>query len=475
MIMTSANTVSSENVKITFAADNQAVYLTLREDPQTTPHVTSSDVLNELASRGVTYGIKQDIIEITLEFYMQHGIGEENLLIAEGKPAVPGENGRIEYLVKEAVVDLRPMPDGSIDYRETNSMTKVKKGQPVARCVSPSSGIDGMDVLGKVSWAKHGQPAQFPKIANTEIDRNDPALLVSTIDGCVVFKGNSIEITACCDIRGNVDFSTGNVRFEGSVNIGGDVKSGFEVVAAGSVTVHGVVEDATIRAGGDVIVKSGFIGSGKGLITSGHDVKLGFIRNQKVVAEGTISVEKEALDASLHANKAIIVRGSGLGLAGGRAFAKEAMVLSKLGTEAEIKTELRLGNDPELARQIEELKSRLADLSQKSAYFASQLREIENSKKKSKDLFTALIDKMEKVMDQKTNIDIEAEKVQKQLDALVAGCKPSACPVLKVLGNVFPGTVLVINDVRRVIDQPLKRRLFEVERGTVGDSYLSGI
>jgi uncharacterized protein len=472
MIQPSANATTP--VSVTISPDNQSVFLTLREDPQAGTRLTSADVLCELASRGVTFGIKQDIIDITLDFYTQHGIGEENLVIAEGKSAVQGEDGRIDYLVREPVVELRPMPDGSIDYREISSMTKVKKGQPVARCVPPGAGTDGIDVLGKVIWAKPGRPAIFPKIPNTGIDRNDPSLLVSAIDGCVVFKGTEIEITALYDIRGSVDFSTGNVRFEGSVTVSGDVKAGFEVVAGGSVTVLGVVEDATIKAGGDVIVKSGFIGSGKGLITSGHDVKLGFIRNQKVVAEGTISVEKEALDASLHANKSIVVRGSGLGLAGGTAYAREAMILSRLGTEAEIKTELRLGNDPDTARRIGDFKTRLDGLSQKSALCASQLREIENSKKKSKELFTALISKMEDVMDIKTKVDIEADSTRKQLESLVAEYRPCANPVLKVLGDVFPGVVMIINDIRRIIDQPMKRRIFAVERGTVRDSHLSG-
>ena len=473
--MTTVTTPKAKDpVIVTVSPDNQAVFLTLLENPVSEKRPCAADVMREIKSHGITFGVNQDIIDITLEFYLEHGVGEENLVIAEGKKPVPGENGRIEYLVKEPVVELSPAADGSIDYREFNSISAVKKGQPIARNVPPGQGIDGIDVLGKVITAKPGLAAKFPQIQNTEPDKCDPSLLVSKIDGCVLFKAGVIEITECHEVRGNVDFSTGNIRFNGSVRIQGDVKSGFQVEASGSVTVGGVVEDATIIAGGDVIVKSGFIGTGKGSIVSGHDVKLGFVRNQKVVAEGTISVEKEAIDASFHANKSIVVRRNGLGLAGGNSYAKESMVLSKLGTEAEVKTEVRLGNDPVLARQIDELKSRLRDLSQKSAHYASQLREIENSKKKSKELFTALIDKMENVMDIKTKVDIEADIARKSLAALEVRCMPCACPVLKVAGDVFPGIVLVINDVRHIIDRPLKRRLFVLEHGAIRDSHLSG-
>ena len=60
-----------------------------------------------------------------------------------------------------------------------------------------------------------------------------------------------------------VDLSTGNINFDGSLHIKGDVADGVAVDVSGSVLVEGVVARATIVAGGDIVIKNGIIGGAK--------------------------------------------------------------------------------------------------------------------------------------------------------------------------------------------------------------------
>jgi uncharacterized protein (DUF342 family) len=472
--MTVKTEVSSP-ATITITPDKMTVFLTLNENQKPGTPLTADEIVRQMRSLGVTYGINRELMEVSLEFYNEHGMGEENLIVAQGKPSVPGEHGKIEYLVKKPSMQILAETDGSIDFREFDSVTKVKKDQPVVRRIPPGPGEAGMSVLGIAIAAKSGAPVIFPQISHTTVHPSDSNLLVSTIDGCVIFYPDGIDLSDCYEVKGDVDFSTGNVRSEGSVTIQGDVKSGFEVCAKGMIMIYGMVEDAKISAGGDVIVKGGFVGKGAGTIESGQDVKLSFVRYQKVTADGSIFIEKEALDSTLHAKKTIVVRGVGLGLAGGSAFATKALIVSTLGTEGETKTIVTFGNDPLVIKQLAALKSRHEALTQKSAHLGSLLKEIQNSKKKSKDLFEALINKMEKTMELKTEIDIAMNQLHNQISSLINECKPVENPVLQVTGMVYPGATLICNGAKRMICDPLKHRLFKYERGEIVDSHLTGV
>ena len=53
----------------------------------------------------------------------------------------------------------------------------------------------------------------------------------------------------------NVDNNVGNIRFDGTVLVRGNILNGFKVEADGDVQVNGVVEGGYIENTGNVIVK----------------------------------------------------------------------------------------------------------------------------------------------------------------------------------------------------------------------------
>lgn len=57
-----------------------------------------------------------------------------------------------------------------------------------------------------------------------------------------------------------MDLSTGNIDFEGSVQVNGNVSSNFVIRAGGNVIISGVVEGAYIEAGGNIIIARGMNG-----------------------------------------------------------------------------------------------------------------------------------------------------------------------------------------------------------------------
>ena len=87
--------------------------------------------------------------------------------------------------------------------------------------------------------AKSGKSVPLPKGRNTEITE-DGDTLIASMPGHVEFSGSTFQVKPVLDIDGDVDFSTGNIKFVGDVNIKGDVLSGFTVRSAGNIQVGGV-------------------------------------------------------------------------------------------------------------------------------------------------------------------------------------------------------------------------------------------
>jgi len=455
--------------------DKLSVHLFIRKDHETENKIRVADIAQALKDMGIKYGIDHEAVENAVTLYNDFGIEEEGAVIAKGESPVNGEDGRIEWLVKKPQFSLKTKDDDTVDFKDVSMFTAVKKGQPILRMTPASSGRKGVDVFGTSVPARQGREINFPSINNTEISKGDPHLLASKINACVILKGNTVELSAVHEVMGDVDLSTGNIRFEGSVIVRGDVKSGFEIHSKGNVEIGGLVEDATIVADGDVNVKGGFLGEGKGVIRSGGQVHLKFIRNQKVEAIKAIYISNEALNSNLYSHEKIYVASKRLGLAGGFACAINGMQLGSLGSETEVKTEIYLGTNPEIRKLLDIISGQLEPLEKRSAQLANELKEIENAKKKSKYLFEKLIEKMEKVMEEKMNIDEKISKLLKRRINIEKENKICAEPQLRVNGEIYPGVTLLFNSFRREIVQKMSKRMFYLKNGEIKDSPLVGI
>lgn len=75
--------------------------------------------------------------------------------------------------------------------------------------------------------------------------------------------GGKVFVSDVYEVPADVDNSTGNIEYSGSVTVRGNVKGGFRISAKGDIVVEGIVEDAELYAGGQIIVKRGIHGMEK--------------------------------------------------------------------------------------------------------------------------------------------------------------------------------------------------------------------
>lgn len=224
------------------------------------PVLDEAAVEKELTQKGVVFGIKGEVLKDLLQRPR-----DGKFIIAEGEPPIPPTDETVE-IAFPLEPDLRPKinPDGSVDFLEINRFPSVDPGVVLAVKHPGSPGEPGRGV--------DGTPIPPPKQRVCELRAGKGAELlesgtkvVAVQSGRPVLKqaGNvyTLSVDSQLVYNGDVDVSTGNIRFKGSVRIQGSVKEGMKVQAAGRVEIAGMVTQAQVSALEDISVYNNIIGS----------------------------------------------------------------------------------------------------------------------------------------------------------------------------------------------------------------------
>ena len=256
------------------SADKMKAYITITP-PDGGANITVEKVMKALESNGIQYGINRELLESAVN-YPEYN---EMILIAQGKAPESGKNGRVEFHF-DINIERRPtiLEDGRVDFRELNIIQNVMAGQKLCTLIPPIEGINGKNVLGADVPSLSGKQSKMPRGRNVETNDEGDELFAS-IDGEVEYVDGKISVMPNYEVPADVGTSTGNINFVGNVVVRGNVVSGFVVEAGGSVEVYGVVEGAIIKAKGDIVLRRGMQGLGKGMLICGGDVIARYIEN----------------------------------------------------------------------------------------------------------------------------------------------------------------------------------------------------
>lgn len=288
----------------------------------------------------------------------------EEVEIARGIPAIDGQNGRIEFMFDQEE-EARPMEkeDGRVDYKELIRLKNVGKGQLLARRHPSQPGKPGTAVTGEEVPFKPGKEARFKIGKNVVTDENHTSLY-ATIEGMVSRTDNGkINVFTVYEVHGDVDYSTGNVDFVGTVVIRGSVLPGFRVKAAGDIRVQGGVEGAELFADGSIEISGGVIGYHKGIVKAGTHVKSSFIQDGNVEAGEDVIVSQSIMHSDVRAGKQVICEGSKGLIVGGHVQAGEGVTARTIGNSMATVTAIEVGVLPNLRNELADLHKKLRETS----------------------------------------------------------------------------------------------------------------
>ena len=426
---------------IEVSEDHMMVYLTVKPFAQEGFDINVNDVLKTLQSKSISYGIKEDVIKATLDKVKEENVFDENVLIAEGNQVIHGEDGRLEFLFDtDKKIKPHEGANGKVDFHEVSIIENVEKGQPLVKLIDPTPEKPGKDVYGKIVNPVRGKRCVLPKGENTRVSEKDTKLLVSCIDGNVRYVDGVVSVKSCYLVEKDVDFGVGNITSKGTVIVKGNVKSGFVLDVVGDVEVCGTVEDSIIKSKGNVLVKGGFIGSGKGKIEAEGDVAICFARNQTIVANN-VKILREAVDCIIYAKKTVKAEGDKISIEGGITTAGTMIEVQSLGSKNEVYTDVEVGinyvahqSRMNTRREVSSLKASLKTVDK-------ELNTLHAMKKAKGELSTQCLNTLDRLLSRR-------EEIVKKLKHLSNNEIVSVNKDAKIVVNriVHPGVEIKIGD-----------------------------
>ena len=233
--------------------------LKLQENKVDSQTVTTEDIIRHLNEMGIK-DFQIDVINKALQ--EKHSV---EVMIAKGKEPVPGKDGGFEYYINMEDIYVPPLelPDGTFDFRETRKISYVEEGQYIAKVLLPTKGEPGLTVKGEVIPQKEGVALKIKASPNIHIDENGE--IKSLIEGRPKIK--IVKHTATVDVvkilvhKGDLNFSHGNLHFNGDIEITGQVEDGMEVQAKGEIKIHGDINHSRILATQSVSIAKNVISS----------------------------------------------------------------------------------------------------------------------------------------------------------------------------------------------------------------------
>ena len=128
--------------------------------------------------------------------------------------------------------------------------------------------------------------------------------------------------------------------------------------AGGNVEVMGVVEGAVIKAGGDIILRRGMQGMGKGILISGGDIVARYIENSNIQAKNNIKAEAIMHSNVKCGNKLELSGKKGL-LVGGSCKVGKEIIAKVIGSHLATATDIEVGMDPTIRERYKALKEEI--------------------------------------------------------------------------------------------------------------------
>jgi uncharacterized protein (DUF342 family) len=174
---------------------------------------------------------------------------------------------------------------------------------------------------------------------NNVVVTEDRTEFLAAANGCVYFKSGKVYIEEAYSVKEDVSLKTGNVQFNGSIQIAQSVLQGFKVNAKKDIYVRGRVEGAELTAGGNIVIVGGITGMNTAKIEAGGDVTAKFIENATVVCGGNINCDI-LLMSNVKAEKSIFMKGERAAIIGGTTLAGEQIVCKTLGSDKFLKQDV---------------------------------------------------------------------------------------------------------------------------------------
>lgn len=378
---------------------------------------------------------------------------------AKGRPPQNGENARIERHF-DLGVKGRPKVGlyDRVDFKDMNLFVLARKGDVLAVRIPQTAGENGTDIYGKTVMAHKGKPIPIPQGTNTELSGENE--LVAAIDGQIVDTGKKISIDPHLVVKGDVGVGSGNIDFIGSVEVKGNVETGFSVKATGDIEITGMIGGGNVE-GRNVYVRGGVNGMNRGKVIAQEDVRAAFSENAVIECGRDLFLQDVALHSTLSAGKHIYLEEKRGMIMGGQTEAGEEIRCKVVGNPSFVGTRLLVGVNPhlqkkyrEVCKEYKEAQTRLKQVTQ----MLNTLGKLDISR-----LSQDRINQINELTRSQFPLAGKIKRLEAEIKEMEGDLANMQNGRIRVSDTVYPGARISINSVMMNVQSEIKRTTLSVK------------
>lgn len=408
--------------------------------------------------KGLSHALKEENITTGI---IDESLKLENIrlnkktLIAEGILPEKGENAKISYY---KIAPKKPTLDdkNNANHYEMNLINNIKKGDWLGEKIPATKGKNGENIYGEMLPGSLGEDRQlkYDYKSVDSIEKNNVEVLVAKKNGAVVKKGGKIAVDNLLVIHGNVDYDTGNIDFDGNVEIRGTVRDQFSVRATKDISIEGEIGVGAAKkiesVDGDVYIKGGLNGKGITVITA-NNIFLKYVKEGILKAKNDIHIGLYAIDTVIESENVFLSEEKGK-IIGGRLKAKYRVESNAIGNKMERVTTVNVEgfNREELYAHLKSLNIELDRMTSKRNKLKRKLNIFENNlsrlDEKSLNTYNALVVTYDQLMD-------EIEKLENKIENIKSNLKTRGQGEIKVFKAAYPRTILEIKNSQKILSK----------------------
>jgi uncharacterized protein (DUF342 family) len=429
-----------------------------------------------LNSIGVIFGVNHNMLRSFFDSTSVVNLGRK-YLIAEGKKPKHGDDGSINYLLKDGP-DLKEDENGVINYYDIGLIKKIVENQKLVEIIEPTEGEPGISVFNEEIAGLKGKRYPIVNILGSGV-KVDGNYLIAKTDGCYKksFRGK-IDIIEVLEIFENLSYNIGSVDIPSTIIIHGDILPHFQCRSKNDIEVRGVVENASVESGENLICRSGFA-QGESPIEAGKDIRVKYISNRGYVKCKNLYVKENVYSSKIDVSSYMEAKK----ISGGNIWVKNELIAKEIGNEQFQETIIRAGLGDADAREVKILEEDIYMIDGEIATLEEEKRELGNNiaklerdrnnpwKKDDKIYKTRIYNKIkeeEKKIEDRDSRIIELQKKKEVSEKMLLPysqfLKLNRSKVI-ITGKLYPNVKIIFNGSEEyIVKNPLNNVVFKIDK-----------
>lgn len=391
----------------------------------------------------------------------------KSYIIAKGLPPQKGADAKISYLQqaeKTPVIN----EDGKADYFDMNFLVEINEGSWLGEKVPAKQGIAGKNILGESVPALMGDdfPLKYDTKSAYEVEEEGKTVLRSKTKGVIGEVNGLLTVQKHLVIDGDVGLETGNLKFDGSIQVRGTVMPGYSIVSSGDISIEsneGIhAADLIKSTEGDVFIKGGIFGRGVTKVEAYHNIFVKHANECTLEAKDNINIGFYSLGATIFCDSLVLDERKGK-IIGGKAIAINSITSAYTGNNSERKTELIVqGIDRKILTENAKTKAqdmmKLQEETTKLKFSLSQLNQFKSS------MTNQQVAIYEQTKQKYNEIQREIKELDGEIQRILKMLRQTSDYFIQITREANPGTIIQIGNKSSFLTTQTQGK-FKLENG----------